>query len=88
MQDKAVEAIKRHFDVVAESLGQDIKLIAEGHGILNGKIDEFRKENAKAHEEILSAVKFSYAELDRRLVGLENKYTNLEKRLSRLESLR
>lgn len=63
MQDKAVEAIKRHFDVVAESLGQDIKLIAEGHVILNGKLDEFRKENAKTHGEILSAVKFSYCEI-------------------------
>ena len=63
MEDKAVEAIKRHFDVVAESLRQDIKLIAEGHGILNGKVDslrgqvddlrgeigELRKQNTREH---------------------------------------
>ena len=51
MEDKAVEAIKRHFDVVAESLRQDIKLVAEGHGILSGKVDDLRGEVGELREE-------------------------------------
>ena len=147
MEDRAVEEIKRHFDVVAESLKDEIKLIAEGHVLLNKKIDdlredvdefrkenteehtilnkridelrkenteehtilneridelrkeneeghavlsnridEFRKENAEEHGEILSAIKFSYAELDRRIVVLEDRFADIEKRVSRLES--
>jgi len=56
VEDRAVEEIKRHFDVVAESLKADIKLIAEGHVLLNKKIDDLgegvddlRKENAEEH---------------------------------------
>jgi len=101
VEDKTAEEIKRHFDVVAESLKDEIKLVAEGHSILDRKIDgldridkvdrkidEFRKENAEEHREVLSAIKFSYAELDHRIVTLENKFTDVEKRVSRLEALR
>ena len=56
MEDRAIEEIKRHFDVVAESLKDEIKLIAEGHILLNKKIDDLgegvddlRKENAEEH---------------------------------------
>ena len=106
MEDKTAEEIKRHFDVVAEDLKDEIKLVAEGHSILNRKldvlrkenaeehaalnerIDELRKENAEEHREILSAIKFSYAELDHRIVTLENKFTDVEKRVSLLEAIR
>jgi len=129
VEDRAVEEIKRHFDVVAESLKDDIKLVAEGHvllnktignlredvdefrkenaeehailnkridelrkenaeehAILNKRIDDLRKENAEEHREILSAIKFSYAELDHRIVALEDKFADIDKRVSRLES--
>ncbi|GAH77468.1 unnamed protein product, partial [marine sediment metagenome] len=49
-------------------------------------IDDLRKENAEEHREILSAIKFSYAELDHRIVALEDKFTDIEKRVSQLES--
>lgn len=106
MEDKIAEEIKRHFDVVAEDLKDEIKLVAEGysllsekidglreenaeeHAILNKRIDGLREENAKEHQEILSAIKFSYAELDHRIVALEDKFTNIEKRVSRLETVR
>jgi len=113
VEDKTAEEIKRHFDVVAESLKDEIKLVAEGHSILdrkvdgldrkvdklrkenaeehagiNTRIDALRKENAEEHREILSAIKFSYAELDHRIVTLENKFTDVEKRVNRLEALR
>ena len=52
MGSEVIEEIKRHFDVVAESLRGDIKTIAEGHIILNRKIDEFRDGNEKDHQEM------------------------------------
>jgi len=106
VEDKIAEEIKRHFDVVAEDLKDEIKLVAEGysllsekidglreenaeeHATLNKRIDGLRKENAEEHQEILSAVKFSYAELDHRIVALEEKFANIEKRMSRLETIR
>ena len=109
MEDKTAEEIKRHFDVVAESLKDEIKLVAEGHSILDRKmdgldkkvggldkkmdgldrkVDKLRKENAEEHLEILSAIKFSYAELNHRIVTLENKFIDVEKRVNRLEALR
>ncbi len=95
MEDKTAEEIKRHFDVVAESLKDEIKLVTEGHSILDRKmdgldrkVDKLCKENAEEHREILSAIKFSYAELNHRIVTLENKFTDVEKRVNRLEALR
>ena len=79
MEDRAVEEIKRHFDVVAESLKDEIKLIAEGHVLLNKTIgdlredvDEFRKENAEEH-----------AILKKKIDDVRK---DIEKRVSRLES--
>jgi len=106
VENKIAEEIKRHFDVVAEDLKDEIKLVAEGYSLLNEKIDELRKENAEEHailnkrmgelrkenaeehQEILSAVKFSYAELDQRIVALEEKFADIEKRVSHLETVR
>jgi len=60
MESREVEEIKRHFDVVAESLRSDIKAVAEGHSVLNRKIDNLRKElsalreeNAKEHKAMM-----------------------------------
>ena len=88
MEDKIAEEIKGYFDVVAEDLKDEIKLVAERYSLLNEKIDELRKENTEGHQEILSAVKLSYAELDHRIVALEEKFTDIEKRVSHLETVR
>jgi len=39
MDNNLIEEIKNHFDVVAEGLKDEIKLVAEGHVLLNEKID-------------------------------------------------
>ena len=39
MDNNLIEEIKNHFDVVAEGLKDEIKLVAEGHALLNEKID-------------------------------------------------
>ena len=98
MDDRVVEEIKRHFDVVAESLKGEIKLIAEGHVLLNKKIDDlredvddFRKENAEEHailnkriDDFRKENAEEHAILNKRIDGLRK---DIEKRVSRLETL-
>ena len=54
------ERTRRHFDVVAESLRGDIRLIAEGHTVLQQSLGDLRTE-----------LKGDIAQLDRRLMRLE-----------------
>ncbi|MEW6614746.1 MAG: hypothetical protein AB1401_04710 [Thermodesulfobacteriota bacterium] len=89
MDGGQLDEIKRYFDIVAENLRDEIKVIAEGVINLDGKFEreiaEFRKENKEAHSDIMAAIKFSYTDLDRRIAFLENRYESVEKRLKRLE---
>jgi len=93
MESEVIEEIKRHFDVVAESLRGDIKVIAEGHTILNRKIDEFRDENEKAHQEMRKemwhAVKGLSKENEKAhqeiLSAIKFSYAELDRRLTILE---
>ena len=77
---------RRHFDVVAEGLRSDMQTIAEAHAVFSRQLDENRREQDAAHREILAAVKFSYAELDRRITPLEAVSADREGRLARLEA--
>ena len=67
MEDKQVEEIKRHFDVVVEGLRDEIKLVGEGHDIIRKEIQTLREEVKEEFKEVKSAIKFSYADLDRRI---------------------
>ena len=126
--EKAQRETMRHFDVVAEGLRSEIRLIAEGHtvlvekigalegcvgrleermerveikvvaleqkvdaldrkvgaleqkvdvldrkvGALDEKLDRFIADTSANFDDVRSAIKFSYAELDRRVSQLEN----------------
>jgi predicted RNase H-like nuclease (RuvC/YqgF family) len=108
------EETRRHFDVVAEGLKSEIRVIAEGHGVLVEKIDRldtrmdhletkvdrldtrmdhletkldgFIVETRTNFEEVRASIKFSYAELDRRLTFLEAGFKDLSSRLASLEN--
>lgn len=76
LEEKFGEA-KRHFGVLAEALKDDIRLLAEGHGILQNQMEntrkeiaEFRRDHEKSNKDLLSAIKFSYSDLDHRLTSL------------------
>ena len=90
MNNEQMEEIKRHFGVVAEGIGHKIQLVAEGVANLNEKFDRdmtsLREENEQAHREILSAIKFSYAELDQRIRVLESGVQTLKVRMDRLDA--
>lgn len=79
------EEARRQAGIAAEALRDDIRLIAEGHSMLREMIQEGRRESDVQHREIMAAIKFSYAELDRRITRLEAFTVELESRLSRLE---
>jgi len=69
---------------VAEGLEHKIQLVAEGVANVNEKLDRHIEESEGAHQEILSAIKFSYAELDRRITTLEEDFLALKSRVERL----
>ena len=75
---------RRHFDVVAESVREDVRLVAEGLGNLGAKMT---REILSVHEEMKhgfsetqAMIKFSYVELDRRVTSLEARVEKLEAR--------
>ncbi|MGA9750817.1 MAG: hypothetical protein WBS54_03415 [Acidobacteriota bacterium] len=140
---------RRHFDVVAEDLRSDIRLLAEGHGALvekvdgldakvdrldtkvdhletrmdsletkvdhldtkvdhletrmdgletkvdhletrmdgfEAKLDDFIVETRTNFEEVRASIKFSYAELDRRITFLEAGLRELSARVATIET--
>jgi len=52
---------------------------------LNEKLDRHIDENKREHKDILAAIKFSYAELDRRITTLEAEMEDLKHRMDRIE---
>lgn len=86
MTREEMEEVKRHFDVVAEGLRGEIRQVAEGVALVNEGLDRQIHENETAHREILSAIRFSYAELDQRIRSVETEVAELKSRLTRLEA--
>jgi hypothetical protein len=73
MDRETAEEIKRHFDVVAESLRGEIRLVAEG---VAGLDEKFSGEFTAVREEIggvRTLLQASYAALDGRVRTLERK---------------
>ena len=91
--DKKVDQFKdeiiQRFHVISEDVISQVKLVAEGVINLDEKftreISIFRKENEQAHEEIKAMIKFSYAELDRRISTLEIEVQELKRRMDQIE---
>ncbi|HEX2610361.1 MAG TPA: hypothetical protein VHK68_05070, partial [Gemmatimonadales bacterium] len=57
---------RRHFNVVAEDLLSDLRLVAEGVGANTERIADFRSEVQKELTEVKSMIRLSHFELDRR----------------------
>jgi predicted RNase H-like nuclease (RuvC/YqgF family) len=80
------EETRRHFEVVAESLRDQMRTVAEGVMNLDGKLEGFRREVEAEFTELKSMVRLSYAELERRIHALEQGYRSLEERVARVEA--
>jgi len=86
MDPEAIDEIKRHFGVVAEGLRADVSAVAEGVQALGARLDDFRRETKADFQEVKAMIRFSYAELDRRIRALETDVGELRARLERVES--
>ncbi len=83
------EEIIHQFHVISEDVISKLQLVAEGLINLdekfNRRMDDFEKKNEEQHKDILAAVKFSYAELDKRIITLESEMKDLKLRMDKIE---
>jgi len=90
MDHETAEEIKRHFGVVADGLRSDIHLVAEGLNAFRAESkrdnETLRQEMRSEFEEVKAMIRFSHAELDRRVRSLETDMTDFRLRLERLEA--
>lgn len=78
------------FQIITEKLDDKVQQVAEGVITLDHKFDrrfdEMNHSMEQRHHDVLSAIKFSYAELDGRIKTLELQLKHLDERVRRLES--
>ena len=81
---------RRHFEVVAERMQSQVRLVAEGVAEVSQRLDRRTAEiTAKIEQESAETramIRVSYAQLDRRIQDLEGNYASLSKRVERLEA--
>lgn len=77
------------FHLVSEDLTTKLQQVAEGVTNLNEKfdrrIDEIDRKIEEKNQDVLAAIKFSYAELDRRISTVEAEMEALKRRMEILE---
>jgi len=87
-----LDETRRHFDVVAERIESRMQLIAEGVSSLSERLDRveenLREDILRSQRELSAMIKFSYAELERRIEALETRSAEIEERVRRLEAAR
>ena len=53
MTPDEAEDIKRHFDVISEGIRSDVRLVAEGHSVLDRKLGAVHQEISDSRRESL-----------------------------------
>lgn len=83
------ERIIHQFHIITEGLREDVKQVAERVMNVNEKLERVRQELKieiqETRQEVLAAIKFSYAELDRRITVLESEVNDLKRRVEKIE---
>jgi chromosome segregation ATPase len=97
--DEKIDELRRHVGVTEERWERKFDLLVEGLQNLNEKVDRKASTVAEEHSQAIAdtqaMIKFSHAELDRRirfmeqtLHQLEDGYANLSTRVERLEEIK
>jgi len=73
MDRETAEEIKRHFNVVGESLRTETRTVAEGLACFQDGVSEEFKGVREELNEVKSMIRLSFGELDRRLRTLEGR---------------
>ncbi len=83
------EEIIHQFHVISEDVISKVQQVAEGVINLNEKLDRridgLDRKIEEKHQDIIAAIKFSYAELDRRIIYLETELQTLKHRVEQIE---
>ena len=91
MFENKVEEVKQHTGVLVEKLESDVKAIAEGHSILNNKIDEMKEEILGMKTEIsgmkteISGLKAETTIVKNYVIGVDTKLNEHEIILKRVK---
>ena len=87
---KLRDEIVHQFHVISEDVISQVKQVAEGVANVDEKLDrrfnELKTEIQETRQEVLAAVKFSYAELDKRITTLEKEFLELKHRVEKIET--
>ncbi len=95
--DRKFNELKSEIDSKTQPIAQAVLELSGRVADLDGRMaaldrrvdkvhQELKTEIQETRREVLAAVKFSYAELDKRLTILENEFIELKRRIERIES--
>ncbi|MEO8380280.1 MAG: hypothetical protein ABI779_11505 [Acidobacteriota bacterium] len=84
------ESMRRHFDVVSEATRGDLRLVAETIVLTHERIDRttssLGEHIERSSAETQAMIKFSHAEIDRRMRTLEERGRSLEDAVADLQA--
>jgi len=76
--DAVASDLRRHFDATAEDFRTQVQLVAEGVVTVNERVDRLAHEMKSEFAESKAMMRFSFADVDRRLRSLEDRVERLE----------
>jgi archaellum component FlaC len=86
--DETARDLRLHFDIKTEEMKHQVQLVAESVLMVNDKLDreaaDIRAEMRQGFADTQAMIKFSHAELDRRILAVEERARTLEESVHRL----
>jgi len=70
MDTETVEEVKRHFNVVAEGLRSEIRILGGGLDATDQRLDGVLSRMADEFRDLRAVIRLSFGELDRRIRDL------------------
>jgi uncharacterized protein YoxC len=88
--ERTRKELKEEIDNKTQPIAQAVLELSGKVVALDGKVDrihqDLKTEIQETRQEVLAAVKFSYAELDKRLTTLEKEFLELRLRVEKIEN--
>jgi len=70
------EKEKQYFEIMLEQILHEVKTVAEGHCVLDEKLERFHKEAKEDHRLAMDLIKFSHDELKEEIQSVDKKLTS------------
>lgn len=86
MFEKKVDEVKQHTELLVEKLQGDIRVIAEGHSVLDRKIDKLQGDLTETKQELkveINAIKKDMAIVKDYVIGVDARLNDHEVALKR-----